>query len=497
MTKKFEALASGDALELRIYGPIGAGLFGEGISADLVSNALANAGNVSTITVRMSCPGGSAYDGMAIRAMLAAHPAKKTCEIEGLAASAGSIVAMGCDTIRMHTGGALMIHEATARGMGGRAEDLRKAMDALETLNDGMASIYAERTGMTKVKCRSLMAAETWLTPEQAQKQGFCDEVVPGKQKMAAAFDLSAFGYQHVPPFVAQRSGDQTVPILPPEPEPDQGTDDDVGEDVDDEDADDDDDEAEQSEGTTQPVPTLTKEDLREAMESLLSTRANTSVPQSVAAATTAEASAARKRLQDMSIKLIAQAAGLQADADDSAVISAVSQQARFVAELKSVTKSDSFEAVLGSIRGLQAAAEQLPTLTAKVEEQAKQLEDQERAALFAADKADPAGRKFTPALEKLYETKSPAEIRAFMAAAPVALRVEAAKSGTSQPESKTADSSATSLVTYEGRAWEALTPAEKHNLYVDDPKLYESMKRNHVERGEPRAQGQQQRASA
>jgi len=491
MTKKFEALATGEGLELRMYGPIGAGMFGEGISADVVSRAIADAGNVNTITVRMSCPGGSAFDGMAIRAMLASHPAKKTCEVEGLAASAGSIVAMGCDTIRMHTGSALMIHEASASGMvKGRVEDLRKAMDALETLNDGMAQLYAARTGKTAAACRKMMAAETWLTPEAAKREGFCDEIVPGKAKVAASFDLSVYGYQHVPAFVAGPN-DETVPIAPPE--------DDEGE-VDDEDEADDDvaDDDEPAEGDEVSAEPLTKEDLREAMEGLLS-RAN-SVPQQPAAATTAEASAARKRLQDMSIKLIAQAAGLNADADDSAVITAVSQLARFVAELRNITKSESTDAVLGAIRGLQAAAEQVPALTAQIDAQAKQLEAQERASLLAADKAAAEGRKLTPAMEAFWAERPVSELKAFLAVAPVALKVESKSgSGTSQPAPKTeaAKESAAGILTHNGKSYEAMTGPELAALFTSDRELYEQLKANSVERGASRAQSQQQRASA
>jgi hypothetical protein len=65
-------------------------------------------------------------------------------EDERLAASAGSIVVMGCDKIRMHTGSAMMIHEATAIiGKPCSADDMRKVLAGIETLNDGMASVYA------------------------------------------------------------------------------------------------------------------------------------------------------------------------------------------------------------------------------------------------------------------------------------------------------------------------------------------------------------------
>lgn len=474
MTKKFEALATADALELRIYGPIGAGMFGEGISAESISAAIGAAGNVSTITVRMSCPGGSAFDGMAIRSMLAAHPAKKVCEVEGLAASAGSIVAMGCDTIRMHTGSALMIHEASASGMGrGRVEDLRKAMGALETLNDGMAQLYAARTGKTVAECRKMMAAETWLTPEAAKRDGFCDEIVPGKTKVAASFDLSVYGYQHVPAFVA--GPEDEAANEPPKADVD-AAEEAGGE------------ESDPSKRKTRPDGSITKEDLREAMEGLL-TRSN-SVPQHTAAATTAEASAARKRLQTMSIKLIAQAAGLNADAEDSAVITAVSQLTRFAAELTALTKTSSFDAALGAIRGLQAAAEQVPALSAQIADQAKQLEAQERASLLAADKADSAGRKLTPAMEAFWAERPVSELKAFLAVAPSVLKVEAAKVGaTSQPAPKTEASkeAAGGVLTHNGKTFESMTGTELAALLISDRELYEQLKANSVERGAKR----------
>lgn len=201
MSKSFEALASGDTLELRMYGPIGGGFFSDGVCAESVDKALKDSPHAKTITVKISSPGGAAFEGLAIRSMLAAHPASVTCEVEGLAASAASIIAMAGDKITMHAGSALMIHEASAMTRG-TSKEHRQAMDALETLNDGMADIYATRSGMSKEECRVLMDAETWLTPEQAVSKKFADNVVKAKKSPTSptsVFDLSAFGYRHVP----------------------------------------------------------------------------------------------------------------------------------------------------------------------------------------------------------------------------------------------------------------------------------------------------------
>jgi len=71
-----------------------------------------------------------------------------------------------------------------------------------------------------------------------------------------------------------------------------------------------------------------------------------------------------------------------------------------------------------------------------------------------------------------------------------------AANGGQQQPAPKGAPSSV-EPVAFEGKTWEAMTPFEKHQLHERDPQAYADLKANYVERGSPRAQSQQQRASA
>ena len=201
-----------------------------------------------------------------------------------------------------------------------------------------------------------------------------------------------------------------------------------------------------------------------------------------------------------MTIKLIAAAAGLPADAEESAVITAVSQLHAFVGELKTLTKAQSTDAVLGAIRGLQAAADQLPVLTAKVDEQAKALEQQERAQLIAADKADPKGRKLTPALEAMWASQPLDAFKAFLAAAPHIIQMQGQDKGQQQPALQDKGTAPTAnVLKHNGLAWEEMTSSQKHDLFFAEggKEIYEALKANHVERGEPRAQSQQQRASA
>ena len=126
------------------------------------------------IQVRINSVGGSAWDGIAIYNLLKAHPARIEVVVDGIAASAASVVAMAGDTITMATGAQMMIHDASG-GCWGDAADMRKTAEALDTCSNSIAAIYAKRTGGTVEEWRERMAAETWLTAEQAIEMGLAD----------------------------------------------------------------------------------------------------------------------------------------------------------------------------------------------------------------------------------------------------------------------------------------------------------------------------------
>lgn len=191
--------ADGESVEVMMYGPIGSSIFQEGITAQQVGAALAKVPNAKRINVRLNSPGGSVWEGMTIRTQLAEHPARVTAEVEGLAASCASVIAMAADEIRMHAGSRMMVHEAH-RMTQGDVREHEKAIAVMRSVNEGAADIYAKRTGQTLERVRDLMAAETWLSPEKAVELGFADKVVAAKSGgPRMSFDLSMFGYRNVP----------------------------------------------------------------------------------------------------------------------------------------------------------------------------------------------------------------------------------------------------------------------------------------------------------
>jgi ATP-dependent protease ClpP protease subunit len=168
--------AAGSKATIRIYGDIGESWWGDSVSAKSFSDELDELGNLSSIELHLNSPGGDAFDGVAIMNVLRDHPANVTVMVDGLAASAASIIAMAGDNVIMGRGSQMMIHDAASYGFGNAAE-LRKAAQILDSISDSMAAVYAERAGGVAADWREVMAEETWYTAEEAVEAGLATEV--------------------------------------------------------------------------------------------------------------------------------------------------------------------------------------------------------------------------------------------------------------------------------------------------------------------------------
>lgn len=189
-----------DTTDLYIFDEIG----DYGVDGSMVARMLA-AITTPKVTVHLHSPGGNAYDGVAIYTALQKCPARVRVEIEGLAASAASIIAMAGDEIVASTGSILMVHDAWM-GCVGNAADMIKASEMLGTISESMAEIYGKTCDQPAKKWRAMMQAETWFTAEEALKAGLVHAVLdphntsaaPGVDQMAqdaVPWDLTAFTY--------------------------------------------------------------------------------------------------------------------------------------------------------------------------------------------------------------------------------------------------------------------------------------------------------------
>jgi ATP-dependent protease ClpP protease subunit len=187
--------------DLVLYGDVGLSMFGDGFTARDVLEALAEHGD-GPIDVRINSGGGSVFEGVAIYNTLIAHPGTLTVYVDGIAASAASVIALagkreGHELV-IRPGAQLMIHNPMADTFAGTAEDHESNAALLTQLEETVAGIYAAHTGGSVKEIRELMDSETWLTAEDAVELGFATRVasitdgVPEKdRKMADETDVT------------------------------------------------------------------------------------------------------------------------------------------------------------------------------------------------------------------------------------------------------------------------------------------------------------------
>lgn len=179
--------------ELILSGMVGEDFWGDGFTSGQVIAALAQLGRNSDVTIRLNSGGGIATEGAAIHAALKAHKGQVTIIVEGIAASAASLIACAGDQVEMALGSVFMIHDP-ATITWGTVADHELAIRMLESLAEAYAGTYAEKTGGTAVAMRDLMKAETWLTAQEAVDQGFADRLASANDNANPA-EPSAFAY--------------------------------------------------------------------------------------------------------------------------------------------------------------------------------------------------------------------------------------------------------------------------------------------------------------
>lgn len=134
------------------------------------------------LTVILNSGGGDVFAGLSIYNALMDYEGKVTVQVDGLAASVASIIAMAGDKIVMSPGSMMMIHKPWSMVMGD-VNELEKAKEILNGIEDSIIPIYTGRTGLTKEEIAGMLEAETWMTAEQAVELGFADELIEAKKK--------------------------------------------------------------------------------------------------------------------------------------------------------------------------------------------------------------------------------------------------------------------------------------------------------------------------
>ena len=135
-----------------------------------------NAGS-GDITVWINSPGGDCVAAAQIYNMLANYKGNVTVKIDGIAASAASVIAMAGHTVLMSPVSMMMIHNPATVAFGDHTE-MAKAIEMLEGVKDSIINAYALKTGMSRAKLSRLMDAETWMDATKAVELGFADDII-------------------------------------------------------------------------------------------------------------------------------------------------------------------------------------------------------------------------------------------------------------------------------------------------------------------------------
>ncbi len=129
------------------------------------------------ITVWINSPGGDCVAAAQIYNMLTNYKGKVTVKIDGIAASAASVIAMAGDTVLVSPVSMLMIHNPATIAWGDHAE-MQKAIDMLSEVKESIINAYVLKTGLSRPKLSHLMDAETWMDANKAVELGFADEIM-------------------------------------------------------------------------------------------------------------------------------------------------------------------------------------------------------------------------------------------------------------------------------------------------------------------------------
>jgi len=204
-----EFKASGTRGEIWLYDQIGENFWGEGVSAKTFQKELSALGKVNTINLRINSPGGDVFDGLAIYNQLKAHPARVVVDVDGLAASIASVIAMAGDEVRMASNSMMMIHNPHGMAIGDSGE-MQRVAALLNQVKGTLSDTYAARTKQSRDALNAWMDDETWMTADTAVQYGFADSITDAQQ-VSARFNLLNH-YRNVPAILRKRPVSDTRP---------------------------------------------------------------------------------------------------------------------------------------------------------------------------------------------------------------------------------------------------------------------------------------------
>lgn len=142
----------------------------------MVQDAIANDED-EEITLNIASNGGDVFAASEIYTMLRDSGKRIVVNIQGLAASAASVISMAGNTVRISPTAHIMIHKASS-GLVGNSDDMEHQSVVLNSIDESIALAYEMKTGLKQSELLELMAKETWLNAKTAVDKGFADEIM-------------------------------------------------------------------------------------------------------------------------------------------------------------------------------------------------------------------------------------------------------------------------------------------------------------------------------
>ena len=164
------------------------------------------------ITLWINSPGGDCIAASQIYTMLMDYPDEVTVKIDGIAASAASVIAMAGTKVLMAPTALMMIHNPATITMGDH-EDMKRAIEMLDEVKESIINAYEIKTGVSRIKLSRLMDAETWMNANKAIELGFADDVLKDEKQSEPTFSAYAFSRKTVATNLLNKMAEKTKPI--------------------------------------------------------------------------------------------------------------------------------------------------------------------------------------------------------------------------------------------------------------------------------------------
>lgn len=167
-------------VELLLYGDISqTSWWGDEVTPRQFADELAELGALDKIVVRINSGGGDVFAAQTIGNLLEQHPAEVSAKIDGLCASAATIVACHCGRVIAANDSTYMVHPVRIGAYGYyNAEELQKYTEALAAIKESIVGLYVKKTGRDKDEVTAWMDETSWWTAATAKENGFVDELV-------------------------------------------------------------------------------------------------------------------------------------------------------------------------------------------------------------------------------------------------------------------------------------------------------------------------------